>query len=179
MAVAKAAEVRELLLGEATGLAQKAEAMKQLDDATRTHEEFRLRLDRHMQIALAQIAARKDIAHAQAEVMAQAMSQAKINIVGGDGQFFERFVHAVSLGQALDGVVGNSETAQKLVGGYLDGSQSFTADLKDVLSRPAIDSADIRNLSVSALLADLLGKAGDGERSKLAALVAKAKELGL
>jgi uncharacterized membrane protein YqiK len=179
MAVAKAAEVREMLLGEATGLAQKAEAMKQLDDATRTHEEFRLRLDRHMQIALAQIAARKDIAHAQAEVMAQAMSQAKINIVGGDGQFFERFVHAVSLGQALDGVVGNSETAQKLVGGYLDGSQSFTADLKDVLSRPAIDSADIRNLSVSALLADLLGKAGDGERSKLAALVAKAKELGL
>ncbi len=179
MAVAKGAELREALLGEAVGLTQKAEAMKQLDEATRTHEEFRLRLDRHMQIALAQIAARKDIAHAQAEVMAQAMGSAKINIVGGDGQFFDRFVHAVSLGHALDGAVESSDTAQKLMGGYLDGSQSFTADLKDVLSRPALDSADIRNLSVSALLADLLGKAGDGDRTKLAALVAKAKELGL
>jgi uncharacterized membrane protein YqiK len=179
MAGARAAEIRESLLGEAAGLAQKAEAMKLLDDATRQHEEFRLRLDRHMQIALAQIAARKDIAHAQAQVMAQAMSQAKIQIVGGDGAFFDRFVHAVSLGTALDGAVGSSETAQKLVGGYLDGSQSFTEDLKDVLSRPALDSADIRNLSVSAILAELLGKADDGQRSKLAALVAKAKELGL
>ncbi len=179
MAVAKAAEIRESLLGEAAGLLQKAEAMKQLDDATRAHEEFRLRLDRQMQVALAQIAARKDIAHAQAQVMAQAMSSAKINIVGGDGQFFDRFVHAVSLGQALDGVVDNSETVRKLVGGYLDGSESLTGDLKEVLTRPAIDSADIRNLSVSAVLAELLGKAGDGQRSKLAALIAKAKELGL
>ena len=85
----------------------------------------------------------------------------------------------MSLGTALDGAIGSSETAQRLVGGYLDGSQSFTEDLKDVLSRPAIDSADIRNLSVSAILVELLGKSDDGNRSKLAALIAKAKELGL
>jgi uncharacterized membrane protein YqiK len=179
MATAKAAEIREALLGEATGLAQKAEAMKLLDDATRTHEEFRLRLDRQMQIALAQISARRDIASAQAQVMAQAMSTAKINIVGGDGQFFDRFVHAVSLGHALDGVVDSSSTAQKLVGGYLDGSESFTGDLKEILTRPALGSDDIRNLSISALLAELLSKAEDGQRNKLAALIAKAKELGL
>lgn len=179
MATAKAAEIRESLIGEATGLAQKAEAMKLLDDATRTHEEFRLRLDRQMQIALAQIAARRDIASAQAQVMSSAMSTAKINIVGGDGQFFDRFVHAVSLGHALDGVVESSTTAQQLVGGYLDGSESFTGDLKEILSRPAVGSEDIRNLSISALLAQLLSKADDGQRNKLAALIAKAKELGL
>lgn len=179
MATAKAAEIRESLLGEAAGLTEKAEAMKHLDDATRAHEEYRLRLDRQMQVALAQIAARKDIAHAQAEVMSAAMGTAKINIVGGDGQFFDRFVHAVSLGQALDGVVDNSDTARKLVGGYLDGSESFTDDMKAILSRPAIDTEALKNLSVTAILTQLLGAANEGERGKLQALVARAKELGL
>lgn len=179
MATAKAAEIRESLLGEAAGLTEKAEAMKHLDDATRAHEEYRLRLDRQMQVALAQISARKDIAHAQAEVMSAAMGTAKINIVGGDGQFFDRFVHAVSLGQALDGVVDNSDTARKLVGGYLDGSESFTDDMKAILSRPAIDTEALKNLSVTAILTQLLGAAGEGERGKLQALVARAKELGL
>ena len=174
MAAAKAAEIREALLGEAAGLEQKAHAMKQLDDATRTHEEFRLRLDRHMQIALQEIAARKDIAHAQASVMASAMSSAKIQIVGGDGQFFDRFVHAVSLGQALDGAVGNSDTAQKLLGGYLDGRQSIADDVRQVLARPAPGG----NISVSTLLGQLVGRV-DGDAGKLESLIARAKELGL
>lgn len=179
MAVAKAAEIREQLLGEATGLAQKADAMKHLDDATRAHEEYRLRLDRQVQVAMQELAARKDIAHAQAQVLAQAMAHAKINIVGGDGEFFERFIHAVSLGQSLDGAIGGSETAQQLLGKYFDGSRVFTDDVKDVLSRPALSSESLKNLSISALLGQLLAKAEDGERSKLVALVAKAKELGL
>ncbi len=179
MAVAKAAEIREQLLGEATGLAQKAEAMKHLDDATRAHEEYRLRLDRQVQVALQELAVRKDVAHAQAEVLGQAMAHAKINIVGGDGQFFERFVHAVSLGQALDGAIGGSDTAQQLLGKYFDGSRVFTDDVRDVLSRPAITSEALKNLSISALLGQLLSNANDGDRSKIATLVAKAKELGL
>ncbi|MBC8074010.1 MAG: hypothetical protein IAG13_37165 [Deltaproteobacteria bacterium] len=179
MAIAKAAEIRESLLGEAAGLEQKAHAMKQLDEATRAHEEFRLRLDRHMQIALQEIAARKDIAHAQASVMAAAMGSAKINIVGGDGQFFDRFVHAVSLGQALDGAVGNSETAQKLVGPWLDGRADFTEDLRTVLSRPAIGTESLKNVSVSLLLGQLVGKMEDGDSAKLQSLIARAKELGL
>jgi uncharacterized membrane protein YqiK len=179
MASAKAAEIRESLLGEAAGLEQKAHAMKQLDDATRAHEEFRLRLDRHMQIALQEIAARKDIAHAQASVMAAAMGSAKINIVGGDGQFFDRFVHAVSLGQAMDGAVNSSETAQKLVGGWLDGRASFTDDLRTVLSRPAIGTESLKNISVSMLLGQLVGKLDDGDSAKLQSLIDRAKELGL
>ncbi len=179
MAHAKAAEVREALLAEATGLEQKAQAMKMLDQETRAHEEFRLRLDRHMQIALQELATRKDVAHAQAEVLAQAMANAKINIVGGDGEFFQRFVHAVSLGTALDGAVGQSETAQKLLGGYLDGSQSFTEDVKSVLQRPAIDSEAMKNLSITAVLSQMLSKMEDGQRTKMQNLIVKAKELGL
>ena len=153
--------------------------MKQLDQETRAHEEFRLRLDRHMQIALAELATRKDVAHAQDEVLAQAMANAKINIVGGDGEFFQRFVHAVSLGSALDGAIGQSETAQKLFSGYLDGSQSFTHDVKSVLSKPAIDSEAMKNLSITAVLSQMLSKMEDGQRTKMQNLIVKAKELGL
>jgi uncharacterized membrane protein YqiK len=175
MAAAKAAEIREALLGEATGLTQKAEAMKQLDDATRAHEEFRLRLDRHMQIALAQIAARKDMAHAQAEVMASAMGTAKINIVGGDGKFFDRFVHAVSLGQALDGVVSQSDTAQKLLDGVIGGEKGPLDDVLDG-AKAALGAG---GTSISAVLAQLLAAADEGQRGTLQALVSRAKELGL
>ncbi|HWB77709.1 MAG TPA: hypothetical protein VG755_22235, partial [Nannocystaceae bacterium] len=121
-----------------------------------------------------EIAARKDIAHAQATVMAEAMGSAKIQIVGGDGQFFDRFVHAVSLGQALDGAVGNSDTAQRLLGGYLDGRQSIADDVRQVLARPATGG----NISVSSLLGQLIGRV-DGDAGKLESLIARAKELGL
>ncbi len=174
MAAAKAAEIREALLGEAAGLEQKAHAMKQLDDATRQHEEFRLRLDRHMQIALQEIAARRDIAHSQATVMAEAMGSAKIQIIGGDGQFFDRFVHAVSLGQAVDGAIGNSDVAQRVLGNYLDGKASIGDDVSALLARPG-QAGDI---SVSSLLGQLVGRI-NGDSTKLESLIARAKELGL
>jgi len=116
---------------------------------------------------------------AQAEVLASAMSSAKINIVGGDGQFFDQFIRAVSLGQALDGVVHNSDTAKQMMSGYLSGDKSITDDIKEVLTRPAVDSEAVKNLSVSAALHRVMGQVGDGQRGKLASLLERAKELGL
>ena len=56
------------------------------------------------------------MAEQQARVMAEAMGNADIKIVGGDGQFFDRFVRAVSLGSSIDGVVDSSEVVKKAVG---------------------------------------------------------------
>src|SRR5690606_6928989 len=177
MGQAKAVEIREKLLAEAQGLEQKAEAMKKLDQKSREHEEYRLRLEKMVEVEMAALGGRRDVAKAQAEVLGAAMGTAKINIVGGDGQFFDQFIRAVSLGQALDGVVHNSDTARTLMSGYLEGDKSLTEDIKEVLS--SVDSESVKNLSVSAALHKVMGQLGDGQRGKVQTLLARAKELGL
>ncbi len=156
---AQALAVREKLVAEAAGLSEKAAAMKALDEAGRGHEEFRLRLEQQSKIAIEQIHARREIAEAQAEVMAKAMASAKIQIVGGDGAFFDKFMNAVSLGHTIDGVVDHSETAKTLMRDYLEGNASFTEDVKQVLTRPAIDADTVQKLSV----ANALGKLVNGK----------------
>ena len=113
---------REKLLAEAAGLAQKAESMKLLDGAGRGHEEFRLRLDKEKSVELEKIRARKEVVASQAQILAQAMGNARINIVGGDGQFLERFMSAISMGQSVDGALEQSETLRDLVQGLMNGN---------------------------------------------------------
>ncbi|MEI8254078.1 MAG: hypothetical protein WCJ30_00230 [Deltaproteobacteria bacterium] len=115
LGVAEAGAMREKLMAEAAGIAQKAESMKVLDEASRTHEEFRLTLDKEKTVELETIHAKRDMAAAQAQILAQAFTNAKFNIVGGDGAFFERFVKAVSVGQAIDGVMDSSENVRSIV----------------------------------------------------------------
>jgi uncharacterized membrane protein YqiK len=179
MGQAKAVEAREKLLAEAIGIEKKAEAMKLLDESTKAHEEFRIKLEKEIEVRLQEIDARRHIAHDQAKVLAEAMGSAKINIVGGDGQFFDRFINAVSLGQALDGIVHNSETTSKLAAGYLNGERSLPEDLKDILSDPAIDSETLKNLSVSGALTKMMARMDDGSKSKVQSLLSEAKKLGL
>lgn len=175
MGQAVAVEIREKLLAEAQGLEKKAEAMKLLDDSTRAHEEFRVKLEKQIEVQLKEIEARQSIAHDQAKVLAEAMGNAKINIVGGDGQFFDRFINAVSMGQALDGVVHNSDTAKQLVGGYLNGERSLPEDLKDILQNPNVDSEAIKNLSVSAALTKVMSRLDESTRSKVQSIISEAK----
>jgi uncharacterized membrane protein YqiK len=112
---AEATGIQAKLVAEAAGIAEKATSMKALDDASRVHEEFRLKLDKEKQIELSMIAAKKDVAASQADILAKAFSNAKFNIVGGDGAFFDRFVKAVSVGHAIDGVVDSSPHVRSLV----------------------------------------------------------------
>ena len=126
---------REKLVAEAAGLAQKAESMKLLDAAGRGHEEFRLRLDKDKSIELEKIRMRKEVVGAQAQILAQAMGNAKINIVGGDGQFLERFMSAISLGQSVDGALDQSETLREVVQSLLSGAGGV--DLAQALDKLA------------------------------------------
>ncbi|MCA9574277.1 MAG: hypothetical protein H6726_02700 [Sandaracinaceae bacterium] len=179
LGLAEAQAIEKKLVAEAAGLAEKATAMKALDGVGREHEEFRLRLDKEREVELAQIAVRQHVAQAQAEVLAQAMAQAKINIVGGDGEFFDRFVKAVTLGQSADAFVDGSSSVKTLLKDYLDGDKSLVADVKDVLSAPRVGSEDLKNLGVTALLARL-AQGGDTEKAaKLKQLLAEARKLGL
>jgi uncharacterized membrane protein YqiK len=176
---AEAAAIREKLQAEATGLAEKAAAMKALDGVGRDHEEFRLRLDKDKEVELQGIEASKEIATQQAAILKEAFASAKINIVGGDGQFFDKFINAVSLGKSLDGAVNSSRTLRTALSDYTDGSRSMAADVKDVLSRPALDADAIQKLTLSAVLGQMMTGADGGTRKKLGELLEKAKDLGL
>lgn len=171
MGAAMAVELREKALAEAQGLEKKAEAMAKLDERTRAHEEFRIQLDKQVEVQIARIEAGKSIAKEQAKVMAEAMGSAKINIVGGDGEFFDRFINAVSMGQALDGVVHNSDTARQMLGEYVNGERSLPEDLRDILSRPSLDAGAIKDLSVSGALVKLMSSLDDAGKAKIRELL--------
>ncbi|HEU4889834.1 MAG TPA: flotillin family protein, partial [Thermoanaerobaculia bacterium] len=87
LGTAEASVLREKALAEAQGIQEKAHAMAQLDEATRTHEEFRLRIDNERLLGVESIKARLQVEQSKAQILGDALRTAKIDIVGGDGQF--------------------------------------------------------------------------------------------
>ena len=179
MGLAEATGIKQRLLAEAAGTAEKAAAMKALDGVGREHEEFRLRLDKERAVELESLRIRAEMAKAQAEILSNAFANAKINIVGGDGAFFDRFVRAVGVGQSIDGVLDHSESARAVLGDYLKGNGSLPEDLKRLLAPGAAGAAGAQNLTISSLLAKLVQGADADGKKKILALAEKARELGI
>jgi uncharacterized membrane protein YqiK len=175
-ALAEATGIGEKLKAEAEGLGQKAVAMAALDDASRGHEEYRLRIQAEKEIRLAGLEVQRQVAEAQATVLATGLENADINIVGGESVFFDRIVSSIALGKGVDGFMRHSETAQALAKPWLDGTSSFTDDLSRILG--SVSTADVQNLTVSALLTKLMRTGGDGA-GQVQQLLDKAGELGL
>ncbi len=165
---AEAVAIEKRMLAEAKGLAEKASAMKALEGTPREHEEFRLRLETDRAIALEQIKARTQIAEQQAKVMAETMGHADIKIVGGDGQFFDRFVKAVSLGSSIDGVLDSSAAVRQAVGERLPGN-----------GHGAGGAARSPEATLAGVLGHLMIKADDTTRGKLKELLEQARRLGV
>ncbi|MEU2653808.1 flotillin family protein [Streptomyces sp. NPDC007325] len=153
-ALAEATAIGEKLKAEAEGLNQKAIAVAAFDDASRTHEEYRLRLEAEKDIRLAGLDVQRQVAEAQATVLATGLENADINIVGGESVFLDRLVQSIALGKSVDGFVDHSTTARALAGPWLNGEGSFTEDLTKVLG--SLSTTDVRDLSVSALLAQVM-----------------------
>ncbi|MBR8638815.1 flotillin family protein [Streptomyces tuirus] len=175
-ALAEAAAIGEKLKAEAEGLTQKAAAMAALDDASRGHEEYRLRVQADKEVRLAGLDVQRQVAEAQATVLATGLEGADISIVGGESVFFDRLMSSIALGKGVDGFVQHSETAQALARPWLDGTSSFTDDLGRILG--SVSTADVQNLTVSALLLKLI-KTGGADSGQLRQLLDRAGELGL
>ncbi|MCH0572779.1 flotillin family protein [Streptomyces sp. MUM 136J] len=175
-ALAEAEAIGEKLKAEAEGLTEKAAAMAALDEASRTHEEYRLRLAAEKEIRLAGLDVQRQVAEAQATVLATGLENADIDIVGGESVFFDRLVGSIALGKGVDGFVEHSETARTLAKPWLDGTSSFTDDLSRILG--SASTADVQNLTVSALLMKMM-KSGGTSAGQLKQLLDKAGELGL
>lgn len=175
------AEVSRLKFeAEAEGINRKAEAMKLLEDAGQAHEEFKLRLDKEKAVELAGIHIQKDIAEAQAAVLAEAMKSAKIEIIGGESKFFDQIAGAVSRGKSLDRLVGNSDVLGDVKETFFNGDPDyFKAQLREWAGQFGISSEDVKNLTVGAALAKFLGDSSGETRRSLISLLGAAERFGL
>lgn len=172
----EASRIRQVKLAEAEGLSKLADAQKMMDSISQEREEFRLKLEKQTEIELARIAVSKDIASAQAGVLGEAFKSTDIKIIGGDGDFFDRFVKSASMGQALDGMVQNSKTIQALSNDYLEGDANLVQEVSQVLSSPALGATNMRDLSITAVLTALMRDASGERKQQLEALLQAAQK---
>ncbi|QEZ93452.1 hypothetical protein [Proteus sp. CD3] len=136
---AQAEVIRQRLKAEADGLTDKFKSMDHLSDTARSHEEFRMRLEKQFEQAMASIEANKEIAREQADVLAAALSKTNIEIVGGDGNFFNTFSKALSLGKAVDGFMDKSSFAKENVEKLINRTQQDKKlDVASLLKNPEV-----------------------------------------
>jgi uncharacterized membrane protein YqiK len=121
--VAEANVTARKLTAEAEGLTKKFEAIDSLSDRARAHEEFRMSLESHMEQALAAISAGRDVSKENAEVIASALRNANIDLVGGDGGMFDSLSKALTLGKSIEGFAGKSPIVQDLLERFLGVAQ--------------------------------------------------------
>lgn len=175
------AKVMELKYhAEADGIRDKAEAMKIFDGVGKDHEEFKLNLNKQLEVELAEINVHKDIAQQQAIIVGEALKSARIDIVGGDNNFFNRLVNSITTGKTIDRVVENSEMLGDLKGTLIgDNPEETKANIRKFVSQFGLKSDDIKNLSVSALIVKLMSKADDSQKGMLRSLLDTVKQSGI
>ncbi|MCX8524205.1 SPFH domain-containing protein [Chryseobacterium formosus] len=177
--IAQAEVIKEKAFAEAAGITEKAEAMKKLNDAGKDHEEFRLTLAKEKEVELAQISIQKDIAQAQAGVLAEAFKSAKIDIVGGDNTFFDNVVRQVSAGKGLDKFISHSENATLVKENLLGDGENIIGKVMGMVEKYNVSSEDIKNMSIASLIFKLNGVADQQEKGLLARVMDMAKHLGV
>ncbi|MBW3523971.1 SPFH domain-containing protein [Chryseobacterium sp. NKUCC03_KSP] len=177
--IAQAEVIKEKAFAEAAGITEKAEAMKKLNDAGKDHEEFRLTLAKEKEVELAQISIQKDIAQAQAGVLAEAFKSAKIDIVGGDNTFFDNVIRQVSAGKGLDKFISHSENATLVKENLLGDGENIIGKVMGMVEKYNVSSEDIKNMSIASLIFKLNGVANQQERGLLERAMDMAKNLGI
>ena len=180
--LSQAEVTKEKASAEASGIQEKAEAMKKLDAVGKDHEEFKLLLAKEKEIGLAQINIQKDIAEAQAMVLGEALKSARIDIVGGETMFFQNIINQVSTAKGFDRLINESENATQiktaLLGDGENGGELLTR-IRDFASKYNITTNDIKNLTISSLILKLQQKSSDDDRPMLVNLANLANSLGL
>ncbi len=172
---AEAHVVQARFEAESVGLRQKFEAMSAMSADTRAHEEFRMQLEIANQQVLKGIDAQTLIAKDQADVLGKAMSNAKIDIVGGEGDYFEKFVNALAIGKGIDATIEKSKTLQIGLKDHLSGERDMVHDIRDLVGALGGSAGELQNLSVASLLAKISRDGTPQQNSALQSLLASFK----
>jgi len=150
-AEAKVAELK--FQADAKGITEKAEAMKLFDGVGKEHEEFKLRLNKEKEVELEAITAQQKIAEAQAAMIAESLTNANIDIVGGDNKFFDSIVNSITAaaGKQVDRLVDNSSVLSDVKNTFFTGDpMQFKDEVGRYIDMFGITSEDMKNLSVAA-----------------------------
>ena len=160
--LAEAQGAEKMGLAEALAKTEMAKAIELFNKASQDHEEFRLQLDKDKDVELADINIKKDIADAQARVMGEALKSANIDLVGGEQDFFNRVVSSVSQGKVVDRLVDNSQTITDVKNTFFNGDPDHLKNkLTGWIKASGLKSEDVKNLTISALLASMVSKTED------------------
>ncbi len=156
--LAEASVIEQKFYAEARGIEQKAEAMKIFDGVGREHEEFKLKLNKDRDIEIAAIDAQKDIAREQSEIVGAALTTARIDIVGGETEFFDKIVDSIKAGKSVDRWVNNSQVLTDVKSTFFSGGGNgdFRANLKQFTDHFGLSFEDVKDLSVAALIGKML-----------------------
>jgi len=178
---AEATVLRLKFSSEATGIEEKAAAMKLFHDAGKEHEEFKLQLNKDKDIEIAAIDAQRTIAEAQAEIVGEALKTAHIDIVGGETEFFDKIVSAVKGGKAIDRFVYNSQVASDVKETFFTGDPDyFREKILGLIEDFNLSTDDVKDLSIAALITKMLGLGGGNDiRSELYRLLGIAHTSGI
>ena len=149
---------------DAQGITQKAEAMKLFDSVGKEHEEFKLQLNKEKDVELEAIDAQRQIAEAQAEMIAESLKTAKIDIVGGDNKFFDSIVNSITAGKQVDRLVDGSKVLSDVKETFFTGDPAqFKGELARYIDMFGVTSEDMKNLSVAALIGQMMGLTSDSD----------------
>jgi hypothetical protein len=175
-ATVKAGQANALVIearfqAEAKGLREKFDAMKGMSKDTREHEEFRMRMERAHTETMAGIEAQTGIAKEQAEVLGSALSHAKIDIVGGQGDYFDSFVRALSIGKGIDGAIAKSDTLKIGLKDHLSGERDMVGDVRDIIGALGGSASELSNLSAAALMTKVAREGNDSQKAALQKLI--------
>lgn len=159
--VAEAEVMAKKAAAEAEGMTKKFEAMGTMSEQQRAHEEFRMRLDKHHEQNMESITTNVEIAKQQALVLSEALKEANIDIVGGDTSYLDSFVKSLSVGKAIDGTIGKSQTLQTAFADHFNGDASFVEDAKELVAGFGGASGNAKDTAITALVAKFLKEGGD------------------
>ncbi len=166
--LATAAGIEAKGLAEAKAIEQKAKSMKLLHESGQLHEEFRLKLAKERDVDLASINVQRHIAEAHSRIVGEALKNARIDIVGGENDFFEKVVRAVGNGKSVDRLLASSSTLSDIKRTFFNGDPDhFRTQLRQWVKDFGISSEDVKNLTVAALLAKLMASAKDSSLTTL------------
>lgn len=171
LADAQAHDIEVRFQAEARGLREKFEAMKAMSGETREHEEFRMQLEKSHTETMKGIEAQTSIAREQAEVLGSALGNAKIDIVGGQGDYFDRFVGALGLGKGIDGVIQKSKTLQVGLKDHLNGERDMVGDVRDLIGALGGSASELQQLTLAGLVSRIARDGTEAQKSALDTLM--------
>ena len=158
---AKAEVEAKMAAAEAEGMTKKFEAMATMSEQQRSHEEFRMRLDKQHEQSMESIRTNVEIAQQQALVMSEALKEANIDIVGGDTAYLDSFIKSLSVGKSIDGAIGKSETLSTAFKDHFNGDASFVEDAKELVAGFGAASGNAKDTAMTALITKFLKEGGN------------------